>query len=241
MKKHFTLIELLVVIAIIAILAAMLLPALSAARERARNANCIGKLKQIGLALQMYANDNKSYLPCNKLRGTCSCGRCYILNGSTFSGDDVPSMLINGGYFGGSNNNAVGQSSEVDQNNMFHCPSDSIWFKKDESGSYNFFIVSGGSCGQWTISAKNPACNRIIVGRDNPECSVCFDNMPTKGSSTKTGAAIDFIHPKNVNIVRLGGHVNTFLIPNTAEVLNTAVLTYVANVIEKDIKENIGN
>ncbi|MBE6381359.1 MAG: DUF1559 domain-containing protein [Lentisphaerae bacterium] len=61
MKKQFTLIELLVVIAIIAILAAMLLPALSAARERARTANCISNLKNIGLALRSYADDNKGY------------------------------------------------------------------------------------------------------------------------------------------------------------------------------------
>ena len=62
MKKTFTLIELLVVIAIIAILAAMLLPALSASRERAKDASCRSTLKQVGIYHQMYMDANVDYL-----------------------------------------------------------------------------------------------------------------------------------------------------------------------------------
>ncbi len=66
----FTLIELLVVIAIIAILAALLLPALKGATERAKISDCAGRQKQISAAIFIYANDNDSFVPCNYTTNT---------------------------------------------------------------------------------------------------------------------------------------------------------------------------
>lgn len=62
-SKAFTLVELLVVIAIIAILAALLLPVLAGAKQKAWQSNCVSNLKQVGYAVAMYTNDNNEYLP----------------------------------------------------------------------------------------------------------------------------------------------------------------------------------
>jgi len=62
-RRAFTLVELLVVIAIIALLIAILLPTLKAARERANRIKCASNLRQIGIALRIYAHDNKGHFP----------------------------------------------------------------------------------------------------------------------------------------------------------------------------------
>src|SRR3954454_3596782 len=65
LSKHraFTLVELLVVIGIIALLISILLPALNRARDASRTLKCLSNLRQMGLAFQMYASNNKQYLP----------------------------------------------------------------------------------------------------------------------------------------------------------------------------------
>jgi len=75
-KRSFTLIEMLVTIAVIGILAGLLLPALSAARERGREADCISNLRQCGLAITMYNNHNGDYFP--------------VVHGGTYAAPEPP-------------------------------------------------------------------------------------------------------------------------------------------------------
>src|SRR5258708_15265676 len=86
-NNGFTLIELLVVIAIIAILAAMLLPALAKAKIRAQGISCLSNMKQLQLASILYAGDNSDWFP----------GNIVLNNGGVFSAWPTPQHSPLGG------------------------------------------------------------------------------------------------------------------------------------------------
>jgi prepilin-type N-terminal cleavage/methylation domain-containing protein len=107
--QGFTLIELLVVIAIIAILAAMLLPSLERAKQRAQTTRCLSNLKQVGMAVEMYTQDNGSTLP----------GPCWGGAMPSYDANNTPYELI---YYIATQLGNPAPSSQIYIAKVFVCP-----------------------------------------------------------------------------------------------------------------------
>ena len=208
--KLFTLIELLVVIAIIAILAAMLLPALSAARERARSANCINKLKQIGLASHMYASASQDYLPYPGGPDTREGKTVFSVNGNA-AGTSSPAtfwLLYRDGWVGPTERipsplEAYLKAAEP----YFHCPSDTGNYKIDGSNIKTSYWVridcNFKSNGEKVNAATDHEYARYMI-TDEPGNAWVFDMYPFTASTTVADN-----HPSAFNMLKIGGHVRT--------------------------------
>ena len=222
MKKQFTLIELLVVIAIIAILAAMLLPALSAARERARNANCVSKLKQIGLAAFMYSGDNKDYMPISTVDS--SNGRVYAMGTYMQSPQPTnpvqpPNLLIS--YLGETGTlDTEAKTSQANQR-YFVCPSDST--NASPAGttgtlqtSYMYAYTNKTAAKDYGFkNSIDDECDTMVMGSGNPTYVTWADLA--NGPSVFMASGVDPVknHPSRINILQLGGSVVSTDVPST--------------------------
>lgn len=225
--SSFTLIELLVVIAIIAILASMLLPALSNARERGKNIACVSKQKGLAMSSFLYAGDNLDYLPA--VAGTPNTyGTPYFFDtcvAAHINTQNLPAMMLyKGGYLEVSPNADLTNMAEVGKvlKPLYHCPSDFNAFKVDGVRrvltSY-FTVVFSDDNASKSANGYMSLPGRLNLARDSSKCCFIFDvgaNPIYHGydaSLCDSSGRLIFNHPKTVNTVALGGHAKS--IPRT--------------------------
>ena len=234
MKKSFTLIELLVVIAIIAILAAMLLPALSAARERARSANCISKLKQIGLANFMYAESYAGYVAMHN-DGLGNSDHVGIAAWGSPIKKLIEGDFINVGY----EERGVAGNKAIVLEKVAKCPSDSTNYVPHSAVWAN---TAGISYIWWGPNETRAASlkgtvnttARQVIGRDNPNGACWFDFNKAlsdwwRGNKTDSPSPASN-HPTQANILYFGGHVGNRNLSDKEQALQWKFMEYLDDI-----------
>ncbi len=199
-RSGFTLIELLVVIAIIGVLAAMLAPALSRAKGKAKNAICLNQLRQLGMTARMYANDNDNRLPAAELLPTMPIDaqkplpRIRDLLGATLS-----------------------QSANTNGASIFRCPQDNLGMFEKQGSSYEWDTDLNGRKMDETRTS-NVRLVKVVVINGQPIEQI-NEQKELRFPPETTPLLLDYedFHPRpprpGKNVVYMDGHTTGFELP----------------------------
>jgi prepilin-type N-terminal cleavage/methylation domain-containing protein len=192
----FTLLELLVVIAIISVLAAMLLPAIGKGKAKARSAQCVSNLRQWGLAVRAYADDNDDVLP-HRGQGV------QVLTRIDRPEDWFNALPV---YFGSRSFQdlvASGQAPKPTANSVFICP-----VATDPGSNYFLAYAMNMNLSPWSL--PKPTRYREIA---HPSQVVAFADGPGQYSATYPSAnpySPVPRHTQRANLLFLAGQVNSY-------------------------------
>ena len=203
MKRHaFTLIELLVSIVIIAILAGLLMPALSKAREKSRTIPCLSNMRQLALVFLFYAEEYDDYLPClNNINpnGDATNSRGEIITAKNWLDDLVAEYL-------GIHPDAAGSSK------LLRCPDEIEDSDITTNYGLNYLIANRGNGSYKTTEFSAPAMTAMLVENYGHLCYYCYTVNSTgyhaTGGAYGTNRAAFFRHDGNKKCMTtfLDGH-----------------------------------